>query len=391
MAKKKEPEVEIINLMDAIRDLAKERGISEDEIFGAIEDGIVAAYKREFGGSNKQDITNVSAEIDRDTGEIGIYQTMEIVEEVLDPSMEISIEDAKAMDEDLEIGDKVDMTLEVENLGRLAAGAAKSSISQKLREAESKKIQKEFKDKMGDITSGVILRKDNSGVYVDIDRAEAILKRNGQIKNERYDSGKIMKFLVTGVEEQNGRPSVILSRTAPELVKKLFELEVPELKDGEVEIINVAREAGSRSKVAVASRNPDVDAKGSFVGPRGQRVQNVMNAINGEKIDIIEYNPEPGIFISEALQPAKVVRVEMEEVIGEDGKTEKRAIVVVPDDQFTLAIGRSGQNVRLAAKLTGYKIDIKKESDDITEASQKVIGQFTAYDEEGNVLEDKGE
>ena len=388
MAKKKEPEVEIINLMEAIRDLAKERGISEDEIFGAIEDGIVAAFKREFGGANKQDINNVSAEIDRETGEIGVYKTVEVVEEVFDESNEISIEYAQAMDPDLEIGDMIDLTIEVENLGRLAAGAAKSSISQKLREAESKKIQKEFKDKMGDITSGVILRKDNSGVYVDIDRAEAILKRNGQIKNERYDSGKIMKFLVMGVEEQNGRPSVILSRTAPELVKKLFELEVPELKDGEVEIVSVAREAGSRSKVAVASRNPDIDAKGSFVGPRGQRVQNVMNAINGEKIDIIEFNPEPGVFISEALQPAKAVRVEMEESVGEDGKVEKRAIVIVPDDQFTLAIGRSGQNVRLAAKLTGYKIDIKKESDDINENSQKVIGQFTAYDEEGNKIEE---
>ncbi len=388
MAKKKEPEIEIINIMEAIRDLAKERGIAEDEIFGAIEDGIVAAFKREFGGANKQDITNVSAEIDRETGEISVYKTVEVVEEVWDEDNEISLEDAKSMDEDLEIGDMIDLTIEVENLGRLAAGAAKSSISQKLREAESRKIQKEFKDKMGDITSGVILRKDNSGVYVDIDRAEAILKRNGQIKNERYDSGKIMKFLVMGVEEQNGRPSVILSRTAPELVKKLFELEVPELKDGEVEIISIAREPGSRSKVAVASRNPDVDAKGSFVGPRGTRVQNVMNAINGEKIDIIEYNPEPGIFISEALQPAKVVRVEMEEVVGDDGKVEKKAIVVVPDDQFTLAIGRSGQNVRLAARLTGYKIDIKKESDDINESSQKVIGQFTAYDEEGNVIED---
>ena len=388
MAKKKEPEIEIINIMEAIRDLAKERGIDEDEIFGAIEDGIVAAFKREFGGANKQDITNVSAEIDRETVEISVYKTVEVVEEVWDEDNEISLEDAKSMDEDLEIGDMIDLTIEVENLGRLAAGAAKSSISQKLREAESRKIQKEFKDKMGDITSGVILRKDNSGVYVDIDRAEAILKRNGQIKNERYDSGKIMKFLVMGVEEQNGRPSVILSRTAPELVKKLFELEVPELKDGEVEIMSIAREPGSRSKVAVASRNPDVDAKGSFVGPRGTRVQNVMNAINGEKIDIIEFNPEPGIFISEALQPAKAVRVEMEEAVGEDGKIEKKAIVVVPDDQFTLAIGRSGQNVRLAARLTGYKIDIKKESDDINESSQKVIGQFTAYDEEGNVIED---
>ncbi len=199
MAKKKEPEIEIIDLMDAIRDLAKERGISEDEIFGAIEDGIVAAFKREFGGANKQDITNVSAEIDRETGEIGVYKTVEVVEEVFDDANEISLADAQEMDPDLEIGDMIDLTIEVENLGRLAAGAAKSSISQKLREAESRKIEKEFKDKMGDITTGSVLRKDNAGVYVDIGRAEAMLKRNGQIKNEKYDSGKMLKFLVVGV------------------------------------------------------------------------------------------------------------------------------------------------------------------------------------------------
>ncbi|SCW60735.1 NusA antitermination factor [Ruminococcaceae bacterium YRB3002] len=388
MAKKKEPEAEIINLIEAIKDLAKERGISEEEIFCALEDGIVAAYKREFGGANKQDITNVSAEIDRETGEIAIYQMMEIVEEVLDPNAEISIEDAQAMDPDLEIGDMIELNLEVDDLGRLAAGAAKSSISQKLREAESRKIEQEFKDKMGEIIAGTILKKDNSGVYVDIGRAEAVLKHKGQIKGENYASGKLMKFLVIGVEEQNGRPTVVLSRTAPELIKKLFEMEVPELKDGEVEIKAIAREPGQRSKVAVASRNPDVDAKGTFVGPRGQRVQSVMSTFVNERIDIIEYNPEPGIFISEALQPAKVVRVDMEEIVGEDGKVEKKAIVIVPDDQFTLAIGKSGQNVRLAAKLTGYSIDIKKESDDINESSQKVIGQFTAYDEEGNRIED---
>ena len=388
MAKKKEPEIEVVDMMSAISDLAKERGISQDEIFSAIEDGIVAAYKREFGGANKQDISNVSAEVDRETGEIGVYQTMEVVEEVYDDNMEISLEDARAMDPDLEIGDKIDLTIEVENLGRLAAIAAKSAISQKLRDAESKKIQRDFNDKIGDMITGSILRKDNSGVYVDIGRAEAVLKRNAQIKGEKYDTGKILKFIIDGIEDQNGRPRIILSRTSPKLVNKLFENEVPELKTGEVEIVNVAREAGSRSKVAVASRKEDIDAKGSFVGPRGQRVQAVMSALAGEKIDIIEYNEEPGVFISEALQPAKVVRVEMEESIGEDGKEEKKAIVVVPDDQFTLAIGKSGQNVRLAARLTGYSIDIKKESDDSDENSQKVIGQFTAYDEQGNKIEE---
>ncbi|MCR5059438.1 MAG: transcription termination factor NusA [Saccharofermentans sp.] len=388
MARRKEPEEEMINLVEVIRDLAKERDIDEEEIFKAIEDGIVAAYKREFGGQNKQEITNVSAEIDRETGEIGIYQLVEVVEEVYDDNKEISLADAQAMDPNLAIGDKLDLTIEVDDLGRLAAGAAKSSISQKLRDVESEKIKKVYKDRMGEIIKGTVLRKDNSGVYVDIGKGEACLKRNGQIKNEKYDPGKQLKFLILDVEEQNGRPTIILSRTSPELVRKLFEMEVPELKTGEVEIVAVAREHGSRSKVAVASRKPDIDAKGSFVGPRGQRVQSVMNALNGEKIDIIEFNPEPGAFIIESLQPAKVNRVEMEVAVGEDGREEKKAIVVVPDDQFTLAIGRSGQNVRLAAKLTGYKIDIKKESEDSDESSKRIIDQFVAYDAEGNKIEE---
>ena len=388
MARRKEPEEEMINLVEVIRDLAKERDIDEEEIFKAIEDGIVAAYKREFGGQNKQEITNVSAEIDRETGEIGIYQLVEVVEEVYDDNKEISLADAQAMDPNLAIGDKLDLTIEVDDLGRLAAGAAKSSISQKLRDVESEKIKKVYKDRMGEIIKGTVLRKDNSGVYVDIGKGEACLKRNGQIKNEKYEPGKQLKFLILDVEEQNGRPTIILSRTSPELVRKLFEMEVPELKTGEVEIVAVAREHGSRSKVAVASRKPDIDAKGSFVGPRGQRVQSVMNALNGEKIDIIEFNPEPGAFIIESLQPAKVNRVEMEVAVGEDGREEKKAIVVVPDDQFTLAIGRSGQNVRLAAKLTGYKIDIKKESEDSDESSKRIIDQFVAYDAEGNKIEE---
>ena len=388
MARRKEPEEEMINLVEVIRDLAKERDIDEEEIFKAIEDGIVAAYKREFGGQNKQEITNVSAEIDRETGEIGIYQLVEVVEEVYDDNKEISLADAQAMDPNLAIGDKLDLTIEVDDLGRLAAGAAKSSISQKLRDVESEKIKKVYKDRMGEIIKGTVLRKDNSGVYVDIGKGEACLKRNGQIKNEKYDPGKQLKFLILDVEEQNGRPTIILSRTSPELVRKLFEMEVPELKTGEVEIVAVAREHGSRSKVAVASRKPDIDAKGSFVGPRGQRVQSVMNALNGEKIDIIEFNPEPGAFIIESLQPAKVNRGEMEVAVGEDGREEKKAIVVVPDDQFTLAIGRSGQNVRLAAKLTGYKIDIKKESEDSDESSKRIIDQFVAYDAEGNKIEE---
>ena len=373
------------NVVEVIKLLAKERGISEDEIFEAIEDGIVAAFRREFAG-NKQVINEVQAEIDRETGEIFVFKLVEVVDEVLDEANEISLEEAKAMDDEIELGDQIEVGIEVEGLGRLAAGAAKSSISQKLREAESRKIKAEFGGKINEISSGVILRKDARNVYVDIDRAEAVVPKEGQIKSERYDSGKIMKFLVTGVEEHNGRPSVTLSRTSPALVEKLFELEVPEIRDGEVIISSVAREAGARTKVAVFSRDPNIDAKGSCVGPRGQRVQQVMNELGGEKIDIVDWNEDPALFISEALQPAQVLRVDTEISTNEDGKTDKSAKVVVPDSQFSLAIGKSGQNVRLAAKLTGFKIDIKKESQDFVSDSDDLLGNVTVYDEEGNEL-----
>ena len=390
MAKRKSEEEPRETIVDLVKLLAEERAIDEEEVFQAIESGIVAAYKREFGG-NRQDIKSVNAEIDRETGEIYVYKLVEVVDEVLDDANEISLEDAKEVGyEDVEIGDEIEIGIDVEDLGRLAAGAAKNAINQKLRDAESTKIQNEFHGKIGEITSGTIVRKDARNVYVNIGRAEAIVRRDGQIRNnrnERYDQDRIMKFLVTGVEEANGRPSVVLSRTAPALVAKLFELEVPEIKNGDVIIKSVAREPGSRSKVAVYSRDPDIDAKGACVGQRGQRVQQIMNELSDEKIDIVDWKEDAALFISEALQPAKVVRVDTEISTTEDGSVERHAKVIVPDQQFSLAIGKSGQNVRLAARLTGFKIDIRKESDESDEAAKVLTDGFQVVDE----TEDKGE
>ncbi|MCQ2503111.1 MAG: transcription termination factor NusA [Saccharofermentans sp.] len=386
MPRKKNEEESKDTIVSLVRLLAEERDIDEEEVFQAIESGLVAAYRREFGG-NKQDIKSVSAEIDRESGEIYVYKLAEVVDDVIDDANEISIEEAKELGyEDVEIGDEIEIGIDVEDLGRLAASAAKNAINQKLRDAESQKIEKEFSGKIGEITSGTIVRKDARNVYVNIGRAEAIVNHDGQVRNnrnERYDQDRIMKFLVVGVEEANGRPSVVLSRTDARLVSKLFELEVPEIKTGDVIIRSVAREAGSRTKIAVYSKDPDIDAKGSCVGQRGQRVQQIMNELSDEKIDIVDWKEDPALFISEALQPAKVSRVDTEISTNENGEVERYAKVIVPDQQFSLAIGKSGQNVRLAARLTGFKIDIKKESDESVEASKALIDDFTVVDDAG--------
>ena len=381
MAKKIQNEEPKDNVLDAIKMLAKERGIEEEELITAVEEGIVTAFRREFSGS--QSIEHVEAEIDRTTGEIFVYKLVEVVEDVEDDANQISIEDAKALDPDIELGDEVEVGIEVEKLGRLAAPAAKSAISQKVRDAEYRRINNEFSGRIGELATGIILRKDARNVYVDIDRAEAVLPREGQIRNEIYETNRQMKFLVLCVEEHNGRPSITVSRTSNELVRKLFELEIPEIKSGEVIIQAVSREPGSRSKVAVYSRDENIDAKGSCVGQRGQRVQEIMNELGGEKIDIVDWNEDPALFISEALQPAKVLRVDTEITTNEDGSQDRRAKVIVPDSQFTLAIGRSGQNVRLAARLTGFKIDIKRESEEIIEATQLMGDAFQVVESEG--------
>ena len=318
MAKKIQQEEPRDSVLDAIQMLAKERGIDEEELLQAVESGIVAAFKKEF---NDQTKSNVQAEIDRETGEIFVYKLVDVVEEVFDEDTEISLEEALQMDSECEIGDQIEVGIEVDKLGRLAAGAAKSAISQKVRDVEYQRIQNEFGDKVGELVTGIILRKDARNVYVDIDRAEAELPYREQVRTESYETNKTMKFLVLGVELQDskgkqsatGRPSVKISRSTPALVRKLFELEIPEIKSGEVIIKAVSREPGSRSKVAVYSRDENIDAKGSCVGPRGQRVQAIMNELNGEKIDIITWSEDPATFIENSLSPSKVVSVQLED------------------------------------------------------------------------------
>ncbi|MCR5618316.1 MAG: transcription termination factor NusA [Clostridiales bacterium] len=379
MAKKKQEEEQKESVIAVIKELAKERGIEEEVLMKAIEDGIVAAYRREF--SSNKNIDNVFAEIDRETGEIYVYKLVDVVEEVMDPDNEIAFADAKAMDDEIELGDQIELGIDVDDLGRLAATAAKSAISQKVREAEYARIQADFSDRINEIATGVIQRKDSRYVYVDIARAEAVLPREHQIKGENYEHGKTMKFLVLNVQEYNGRPTITVSRTHVDLVRKLFELEVPEIKNGEVIIKSVSREPGSRSKVAVYSRDENIDAKGACVGQRGQRVQEVMNELGGEKIDIIDWSEDDAAFISEALQPADVTSVTTSYVTKENGHVENRADVIVPDNQYSLAIGRAGQNVRLAARLTGFKIDIKTESAVSEADSQAMIDEFEVVED----------
>ncbi len=366
-------------LIEAIKLLAKERGIDEDVLFEAIEEAIVAAFKREFSEARQND--NVFAEIDRESGEMYVYELRTVATVVDNPKLKISLEEAKTIDPELEEGDTIEMTIPVESLGRLAANAAKSAINQKLRSAEHTRIQNEFSGRIGELASGVIQRKDSKFVFVDIGRAEATLTRQEQVKDEKYNFNQHMRFLILKVEEHNGRPVIYISRSHPNLVKKLFEQEVPEIASGIVEIISIAREAGSRTKIAVATRDENVDPLGASVGQRGARVQAVMDELGQEKVDVIEWDQDPTIFISNALSPAKVIHVDTEIMTKQDGSREMNARVVVPDHQYSLAIGRAGQNVRLAARLTGWKIDIKSESQIREIIQENLMSQFTIADE----------
>lgn len=354
-------------LLMGIRELAKERGLEVEVIYEAIEESLVSAYKREFGVKHTD---NIRGEIDRETGEMNIICEYEVVETVEDSSSQISLEDAKNLSEDFEIGDYLENRIATENVGRLAALAARNAINQKINSAEKERIQDEFLNKVGEIASGIVQRKDRRDVFVDIERAEAVLPIREQMRTDNYDFNRRMKFLILKVDEKRGRPIIYVSRSHPHLVLKLFESEVPEIAAGVVEIVSIAREAGSRSKISVASRDENVDPVGSCVGQKGLRVQAVMDELKGEKIDIIPWSSDPEIYISNAMSPAKVVRVDVDQESGS-------AQIVVPDHQLSLAIGREGQNVRLAAKLTGWKIDIKSESQLREQIESQLIERFT--------------
>lgn len=341
------------NFLDTCGELAKEKGISPDVLFDAIEAALISAYRRHFGSSQ-----NVRVSLDRQTGAFQVFSRKKIVESPEELKLEISLEDARKIDARYELEDIVEFEITPQEFGRIAAQTAKQVVMQRLKEAERGIIYDEYAAKEGDIVTGLIQRverNEQKNVYLEIAKTEATLMPSEQIPNELYRPGDRLKCYLLEVKKTNKGPQILVSRTHPGLLKRLFELEVPEIHDGFVEIRSVAREAGARSKIAVYSRDENIDPVGSCVGPKGFRVQNVVTELRGEKIDIVKWDENPAVYIANSLSPSKVTSVEINE-------TEKSSRVIVPDYQLSLAIGKEGQNARLAAKLTGWKIDIKSES-----------------------------
>lgn len=351
-------------LLQAVQFLKTEKGLSADVIFESLEAVLLSAYKRETGTH-----AEATSTIDRETGVYHIYVTKTVVEEVEDPVLEISLADAQALNSSYVVGDLVQQEVTPKNFGRMAAQTAKQVMTQRLKEAERNVIYDEFAGREGDVLTGMIERIDNKTVYVSLGKTEGILPSTEQIPGERYRPKNRLKCYVVEVKKTSKGPQIILSRTHPGLLKRLFELEVPEIYDGTVEIKSVAREAGSRSKISVYSVDGNIDPVGACVGPKGQRVQNIVDELHDEKIDIVRWDEDPALYIANSLSPSKVISVSVWD-------EEKTSHVIVPDYQLSLAIGKAGQNARLAAKLTNWKIDIKSES----QAAEEGFEDF--YDDE---------
>lgn len=338
------------DFIEAVEDLEREKHMSKDMLIEAIESALVSAYKKNYGTSQ-----NVRVSIDRATGDIDVFMRRDIVEDVEDEFSQCSLEEAQEIDPEYEIGDVIEYRVTPRDFGRIAAQTAKQVVVQRIRETERGMIYDDYISRQGEVVTGIVQRVSNNTVFVNMGRAEGILSQGEQMPGEQYNVNDRIKVFVMDVKRSTKGPQVFLSRTHPGLVKKLFELEVPEIQEGIVEIKSVSREAGSRTKIAVCTYDENVDPVGSCVGPRGQRVQAVVDELGGEKIDIINWSDEPGKMISASLSPSKVEMVLIDE-------NEKAALVVVPDYQLSLAIGKEGQNVRLAARLCGWKIDIKSHS-----------------------------
>lgn len=343
--------------MQAFEQLGKEKGIAPEILFDAIEAALISAYKRNFSSAQ-----NVRVSLDRLTGDIHVYARKNIVDIVENPIVEIDLAEAKKINYDYEIDDVIEIEVTPKNFGRIAAQTAKQVVVQRIREAERGIIYEEFSNRESDILTGIVQRIEQKNVFIDLGKAEAILAPSEQIPFEQYKHGDRVKSYIIEVKKTTKGPQILVSRTHPGLLKRLFELEVPEIHDGVVEIKSVAREPGMRSKIAVFSKDEDVDPVGSCVGHKGMRVQTIVDELKGEKIDIVKWNADPIKYIANSLSPAKVVSVEVNEI-------EKISKVIVPDYQLSLAIGKEGQNARLAAKLTGWKIDIKSESQAMQENS----------------------
>ena len=338
-------------LIIALEELEKEKGIKKEELLESIRTALITAYKRNFDA-----LENVDVKMDEQTGATHVYAIKEVMERANDDALEIILEDARKINKELNLGDSVEVEIVPRDFGRIAAQTAKQVIIQKLRETERNMIFNEYNERKGEIVTGLVQKADNHIVVLDLGKLEGIMLSKDQIPTEHYKVNDKIKAYVVDVERgEKGAPQAIVSRTHPDFVRKLLEFEIPEIYEGVIEIKSVSRDAGSRSKVAVYSPDPNIDPVGSCVGAKGVRIQNVINELNGEKIDVIEWDADPSIYIASALLPAQILAVDIKE-------DERFAEVIVPDDQLSLAIGKAGQNARLAAKLTNWKIDIKSET-----------------------------
>ena len=364
-------------LFEACEELERDRGISKEVVLASLCDAMVAAYKKNL---RIKEAENVEAILDEQTGEIGVFRTKLVVDEVEDEGTQISLADAQEIAEDVEIGDEIKIEDTPEEFGRIAAQSAKQVITQRIREAERNLVLNEFLDKKGTLTTGIIQRVENRNVIVNIGKTDAIMPQKEQIPGEYYKPGNRIRVFVLNVKETTRLPQVIVSHAHAEIVRELFELEVPEIEDGIVEIKSISREAGYRTKIAVWSNDPEVDSVGACIGPRGSRIQTIVSELKNEKIDIVRYSEDPVEYIVNALSPARVVSVD---ILANDEYAQD-AMVVVPDDQLSLAIGREGQNVRLAHKLTGWKIDIKS----VSQMEKAEAANFQQYEETVEDVED---
>ncbi|WP_314922996.1 transcription termination factor NusA [Mogibacterium diversum] len=341
------------DFLDALTELEREKNISKEDIITAIEDAVELAYKKNYGN-----YPNVRVLVDREDGEVLVLMSKEVVSEVEDDMMEVSLEEARSYDERYEVGDVIEYQVDPKDFGRIAAQTAKQVVVQRIREAERRNSYDEFVNKQGEIVTAKIERINNGTMFLSVGNSEGILPLSEQVKTESFNVGDRIKVYVIDVKKATKGPQIFLSRSHPGLVRRLFELEVPEISDGTVEIKGIAREAGSRTKIAVYSHDENVDPVGACVGNRGTRVQNIVDELFGEKIDIIVWDEDPAVLISNVLKPAEVEGVYINYV----SEKEKMATAVVPEQQLSLAIGREGQNVRLAARVSGWKIDIKSKS-----------------------------
>ncbi len=355
-----------VEFMNALNEIENEKGIKKEVLIEAIEMALISAYKKHYGNTQ-----NARVDIDGETGEIRVFEVKDIVEEVEDPDVEISLEDAQKLDPTYSAGDVYELEVTPKEFGRIAAQTAKQVVVQRIREAERGIIYDKYSEKENDILTATVHRIDRGNVFVEFGKAEGIIPASETVYTEQYNINDRLKVYVIEVKKTNKGPQIIVSRTHPFLIKKLFELEVPEIKQGVVQIKSIAREAGQRTKIAVYSDEKDVDPVGACVGHKGMRIERVVDELKGEKIDVVPWSSDPIEFIANSLRPAKVLMVQIK-------ADEKAAKVIVPDYQLSLAIGKEGQNARLAAKLTGWKIDIKSQ----TQSEEEIFGKMDANEEE---------